>query len=50
MKLGDDIKGPLYPCVGLYAGPESIGTVVRASFGMKWNSDCASIMSEDSNQ
>lgn len=35
MRLGDDMRGQLYPCVGLYAGKDAVGTTVEASFGKK---------------
>jgi len=27
--------GPLYPCVGLNASPDTVGTTVKATFGAK---------------
>ena len=37
MPLGDNMRDPLYPCVGFCAGPDAVGIVVTATFGVKWD-------------
>lgn len=50
MILGDNMAGPLYPCVGLYGGVEAVGTIVRANFQAQWDPNCRSLTPEVSDE
>lgn len=47
MLLADNMQGPLRPCVGLYVGPDAVGTTVRANFQVQWDPACTSLLPED---
>ncbi|KAF2177789.1 hypothetical protein K469DRAFT_351513 [Zopfia rhizophila CBS 207.26] len=39
IRLEVDMRGQLYPCVGLIASADTVGTVVRANFRAEWPLD-----------